>query len=264
MNTLLLLTYFGSTIVFLAIVSYSIVLLTMVFGATSIVTLSFVLNSWAEEVSTITSYRSTVPRYCLLVVLKLWSSLFGKRFLLALVTALIVVMYNEVVALATWVVVIPIKLLLFLTAYTAWPSTSEKELPSPTELETINADPIPLLYINFCPVNNPWLGIEIAFPPLLPSWPICGGRSWSLRIVPSLDTTFTTWVVPKPTDSDTDCVTNTVPIPIVLCGLKTSSLFFWILKLVFIPIGNVNLLWSIETSSPSEKYVLIPLSLKIL
>ena len=62
-----------------------------------------------------------------------------------------VVMYNEVEVLPipALVVVIPIKLLLLLTAYTAWPSTREKELPSPTEWETLNADPIPLLYINF-------------------------------------------------------------------------------------------------------------------
>ena len=184
-------------------------------------------------------------------------------------------MYKEVdvLPIPAWVVVIPIKLLLLLTANTVWPSSSEKELPNPTEWETLNADPIPLLYFNFCPVNSPWLGIEIRLDALLPGCPLCGGIRGlvppipasppsSDRIVPLFALTLTTCIFPVPIGLGT--VTKIVPIPMVSCGLNTISLFFWILKLVFIPIENVNLLWSIETLSPSEKYVLTPLFLKIL
>ena len=64
----LLLTYFGSTIVFLARVSYSINLLTKVFGATATVILSLVLSSWPSDVYTITSYLSRDPICYSLVV----------------------------------------------------------------------------------------------------------------------------------------------------------------------------------------------------
>ena len=49
----------------------------------------------------------------------------------------------------------PNRSLLFLTAKTNCPSVSGKELPNPTELETINGAPLPLSYFNLCPVNNP-------------------------------------------------------------------------------------------------------------
>ena len=67
-DTALLLTYFGSTIVFLATGSYSIDLLTKVFGATSTVILSLVLSSWPSDVYTITSYLSRDPICSSLVV----------------------------------------------------------------------------------------------------------------------------------------------------------------------------------------------------
>ena len=162
------------------------------------------------------------------------------------------------VALPTWVVVIPIKSLLFLTAYTNCPSVSRKGLLKLRKLETFNAAPEPLLYFSFCPVKNPWLGIEIESSPINPE-----RTSWSGRTVPSLATTLVTCVL-TPTTRGLSTVTWIVPIPIVDCGLNTTSLFFLILKLVFIPMGNVNLFWSTYTISPSEKYVLIPLSLKIL
>ena len=73
-DTALLLTYFGSTIVFLAIVSYSIVLLTNVSGAISTVILSLVLSSWPSDVCTIASYLSRDPMCSSLVVSSVWSS----------------------------------------------------------------------------------------------------------------------------------------------------------------------------------------------
>ena len=74
-DTALLLTYFGSTIVFLAVVSYSIVLLTRVLGAMSTVISSLVLSSWPCAVCTITSYLSRDPICYSLVVSNVWSSL---------------------------------------------------------------------------------------------------------------------------------------------------------------------------------------------
>ena len=74
-DTSLELTYFGSTIVFLAIVSYSIVLLTNVSGAISTVIWSLVLSSWPSDVCTRTSYLSRDPICSSLVVSSVWSSL---------------------------------------------------------------------------------------------------------------------------------------------------------------------------------------------
>ena len=69
----LLLTYFGSTIVFLARVSYWIDLVTKVVGATSTVIWSLVFNSWGSDVFTTTSYLSSDPICSSLVVLSEWS-----------------------------------------------------------------------------------------------------------------------------------------------------------------------------------------------
>ena len=69
----LLLTTFGSMIVFLARVSYSIILLTKVFGATSTVIWSLVFSSWPSDVFTTTSYLSRDPICSSLVVSSEWS-----------------------------------------------------------------------------------------------------------------------------------------------------------------------------------------------
>ena len=168
-------------------------------------------------------------------------------------------MYYQLPAL---VVDKPIRSLLFLTAKTNCPSVSAKEFPNPTALETTNGVPLPLSYLNLCPVNNPWLGIEIALSPLLPGCPACGGVSWSARIVLSLAFTLTTCTFPVPTGFGT--VTNPVPIPILFCGLKATNLFLMMFRFVLIPTGNVNLLWSIDNLWPASWNVVIPLCLKTL